>query len=80
MYTRVLHDELVFPEERAIDKDTRSLLRGLLQADPALRLSEPRIKKHPYFQMISWEHVYHQRCGELGRRHREATKLTLAGT
>jgi serum/glucocorticoid-regulated kinase 2 len=71
MYARVLHDELVFPEERAIDKDTRSLLRGLLQADPALRLGEPRIKKHPYFQMISWEHVYHKRCA--ARLHRPDT-------
>lgn len=61
MYSRVLHDELVFPEERTLDNDTRSLLRGLLQVDPALRLGEPRIKKHPYFQMISWEHIYHQR-------------------
>lgn len=69
MYTRVLHDDLVFPEERPVDQDTKSLIRGvslhplssvseddadlvcrfqLLQRNPALRLSEPRIKKHPF--------------------------------
>lgn len=62
MYLRVLHDDLVFPDESPIDQDTKSLLRGLLQRDPSLRLSEPRIKRHPYFQMISWEHIYHKRC------------------
>ncbi|KAL7412138.1 hypothetical protein BDY24DRAFT_110173 [Mrakia frigida] len=61
MYTRVLHDDLIFPEERPVDQDTKSLIRGLLQRNPALRLSEPRIKKHPYFSMIDWDHVYHKR-------------------
>ncbi|KAI0358769.1 Pkinase-domain-containing protein [Trametes cingulata] len=51
MYYRVLQDELQFPEDRTMDQDTKSLIRGLLQRNPALR-KEPRIKKHPYFSMI----------------------------
>ncbi|KAF9017976.1 kinase-like protein [Hymenopellis radicata] len=61
MYVRVLQDELHFPDDRAIDQDTKSLLRGLLQRNPALRISEPRIKRHPYFSMIDWAHVYYKR-------------------
>lgn len=61
MYVRVLQDELQFPEDRAMDQDTKSLIRGLLQRNPALRICEPRIKKHPYFSMIDWSHVYYKR-------------------
>ncbi|PWN23392.1 hypothetical protein BCV69DRAFT_276084 [Microstroma glucosiphilum] len=61
MYIRVLHDELVFPEDRVLDSDTKGFLRGLLQRNPMLRMKEPRIKKHPYFSMIEWDHVYHKR-------------------
>ncbi|KAI0275351.1 hypothetical protein BC834DRAFT_852429 [Gloeopeniophorella convolvens] len=61
MYVRVLQDELQFPDDRAMDQDTKSLLRGLLQRNPALRISEPRIKRHPYFSMIDWAHVYYKR-------------------
>ncbi|UZJ52321.1 hypothetical protein CBS101457_001641 [Exobasidium rhododendri] len=61
MYVRVLHDELVFPDDRVLDQDTKSILRGLLQRNPMLRMKEPRIKKHPYFSMIEWAHVYHKR-------------------
>ncbi|KIY61827.1 kinase-like protein [Cylindrobasidium torrendii FP15055 ss-10] len=61
MYIRVLQDELHFPDDRAIDQDTKSLLRGLLQKNSALRLSEPRIKRHPYFSMIDWSHVFYKR-------------------
>ena len=71
MYYRVLQDELTFPEDRTMDQDTKSLIRGvrhsmplgsyrwrsdtllqLLQRNPALRMKEPRIKKHPYFSMM----------------------------
>ena len=61
MYVRVLKDELVFPEDRVLDQDTRSIIRGLLQRNPMLRMKEPRIKKHPYFSMIEWDHIYHKR-------------------
>lgn len=72
MYVRVLQDELQFPDDRAMDQDTKSLIRGvrmlflrvvggmlkaddlsqLLQRNPALRICEPRIKRHPYFSMM----------------------------
>ena len=57
MYVRVLHDELNFGDERYMDQDTKSLLRGLLQKNPVLRLCEPRIKRHPYFGMLDWDHI-----------------------
>ncbi|THH09333.1 hypothetical protein EW145_g2097 [Phellinidium pouzarii] len=61
MYVRVLQDELKFPDDRVMDQDTKSLIRGLLQRNPALRIKQPRIKKHPYFSMIDWSHVYYKR-------------------
>ncbi|KAF8314482.1 kinase-like protein, partial [Clavulina sp. PMI_390] len=61
MYVRVLSDELQFPEDKAMDQDTKSLIRGLLQRNPSLRIREPRIKRHPYFAMIDWTHVYYKR-------------------
>ncbi|KAI5120805.1 hypothetical protein M0805_002432 [Coniferiporia weirii] len=61
MYVRVLQDELKFPEDRVMDQDTKSLIRGLLQRNPALRMKQPRIKRHPYFSMIDWSHVYYKR-------------------
>ncbi|KAI0297577.1 hypothetical protein B0F90DRAFT_1811056 [Multifurca ochricompacta] len=61
MYVRVLQDELQFPDDRSMDQDTKSLIRGLLQRNPAIRISEPRIKRHPYFSMIDWSHVYYKR-------------------
>ncbi|KAJ7659430.1 kinase-like domain-containing protein [Mycena rosella] len=61
MYGRVLQDELQFPNDRVIDKDTESLIRGLLQRNPVLRICEPQIKRHPYFSMIDWSHIYYKR-------------------
>ncbi|KAI8447272.1 AGC protein kinase, partial [Phakopsora pachyrhizi] len=63
MYRRVLHDELTFSEDsnRFMDHDTKTLLRGLLQRNPSVRMSGDRIKKHPYFGMIDWDHVRHKR-------------------
>ena len=61
MYAKVLRDPLVFPEDRVLDQDTKSILRGLLQRNPQLRMKEPRIKKHPYFSMIEWDHIFHKR-------------------
>ncbi|KAH8094774.1 hypothetical protein DFH11DRAFT_1738329 [Phellopilus nigrolimitatus] len=61
MYVRVLQDELKFPDDRVMDQDTKSLIRGLLQRNPALRIKQPRIKRHPYFSMIDWSHVYFKR-------------------
>ncbi|KAI5479029.1 protein serine/threonine kinase [Pseudohyphozyma bogoriensis] len=59
MYRRVLHEELSFDDQvRVFDEDTKSLLRGLLQRNPLLRMTDSRIKKHPYFAMIEWPHRY----------------------
>ncbi|KAG9103747.1 hypothetical protein FRC06_008479 [Ceratobasidium sp. 370] len=61
MYVWVLQDELQFPDGKAMDRDTKSSIRGLLQRNPALQMCEPRVKKHPYFSMIDWQHVYYKR-------------------
>ncbi|SGY51069.1 BQ5605_C001g00956 [Microbotryum silenes-dioicae] len=62
MYHRVLHEDLNFDDtDRIFDDDTKSLLRGLLQRDPLLRMTDERVKRHPYFSMIVWEHIYHRR-------------------
>ncbi|GAA5995495.1 hypothetical protein JCM5350_006013 [Sporobolomyces pararoseus] len=64
MYSRVLQDELEFeedPEYPVFDEDTRSFIRGMLQKNPLLRMTDARIKAHPYFNMIDWSHVYHKR-------------------
>ncbi|GAA6017945.1 hypothetical protein JCM11491_001229 [Sporobolomyces phaffii] len=64
MYKRVLSDDLEFEEDPAypvFDDDTKSFIRGLLQKNPLLRMTDSRIKGHPYFNMIDWGHVYHQR-------------------
>lgn len=34
MYVRVLQDELQFPEDRAMDQDTKSLIRGVSEHLP----------------------------------------------
>ncbi|CAE6512369.1 unnamed protein product [Rhizoctonia solani] len=60
MYARVLQDELQFPEDEGMDQDTKNLIRGLLQRNPALRTCEPRLKKHPYFSVIDWQRVYYK--------------------
>lgn len=61
VYRRVLHDDILFDDPRVFDDDTKSLLRGMLQRDPLLRMTDARIKKHKYFAAISWEHIYHKR-------------------
>lgn len=32
MYMNVLHNELIFPEDNALDRDTRSFIRGVSHA------------------------------------------------
>ncbi|GEM06784.1 hypothetical protein Rt10032_c02g0801 [Rhodotorula toruloides] len=58
MYRRVLHDDLRFDEQsRQFDPDTRALIRGMLQRDPILRITIPRLKRMRYFNMISWDFI-----------------------
>ena len=40
MYVRVLQDELQFPEDRAMDQDTKSLIRGVSRERLQLLLGE----------------------------------------
>lgn len=62
VYRRVLHDELSFqPAAEEFEPNTRTLLRGMLQRDPLLRITIPRLKRLPYFEMISWDLILHQR-------------------
>ena len=59
MYRKVLHSDLTFDDDaRIFDDDTKSLLRGLLQRNPLLRMTDERIKRHPYFSMIEWVRLY----------------------
>lgn len=61
MYKRVLHSSLAFNDLEIFDDDTKNLLRGLLQRNPLLRMTDDRIKRHPYFSSISWDHVHNLR-------------------
>ena len=63
MYTKVLHSPLSFDDTdpRIFDDDTKNLLRGMLQKDPLLRMTDSRIKRHPYFSMIDWDHIHAKR-------------------
>ena len=62
VYRRVLHDELSFESaEEEFDPNTRTLLRGMLQRDPLLRITIPRLKRMPYFDLISWDLILTQR-------------------
>ncbi|GAA5863793.1 hypothetical protein JCM3774_001160 [Rhodotorula dairenensis] len=62
MYRRVLHDELSFELAAGeFDPNTRTLLRGMLQRDPLIRITIPRLKRMPYFDSISWDLILNQR-------------------
>lgn len=62
VYRRVLHDDLSFESaEEEFDPNTRTLLRGMLQRDPLLRITIPRLKRMPYFDLISWDLILTQR-------------------
>ncbi|KPV76359.1 uncharacterized protein RHOBADRAFT_8269, partial [Rhodotorula graminis WP1] len=56
MYRRVLHDELRFDGQAQglFDADTQTLVRGMLQRNPALRINHTAMVRHPYFSMIDW--------------------------
>ena len=51
---KVMNTNPVLPEDW--DRDTCSLLKGLLTKDPSKRLVKPfEIKRHPYFWNIDWD-------------------------
>eukprot|EP01086_Lenisia_limosa_P001758 TRINITY_DN1359_c0_g1_i4.p1 TRINITY_DN1359_c0_g1~~TRINITY_DN1359_c0_g1_i4.p1 ORF type:complete len:147 (-),score=33.23 TRINITY_DN1359_c0_g1_i4:85-525(-) len=58
MYENILRKPIVFPE--SFDKDTKSMLMGLLDRDPSKRLgSGPNggrdVKSHPFFKTINFD-------------------------
>jgi len=54
MYSKIMKAELKFP--RKVTPEAASLIEGLLEKNPAKRLSEPQqIKEHPYFNGLDWE-------------------------
>lgn len=60
VYQRVLNDKLVFDSNRpGFITSARSLLRGLLERDPELRLmpDEKRLRDHVYFVGVDWDLV-----------------------
>jgi RAC serine/threonine-protein kinase len=56
MYFKIMHAKLELPE--TMDKDTKSLICGLLERDPNKRLGEASvIKAHSYFKGVDWEKI-----------------------
>ena len=58
MYQRILSDPLNFPPD--MSADARSIITGLLQRKPALRLGASgaeEIKRHPFFEKIDWRRL-----------------------
>jgi len=53
MYQKILSSELRFPPE--MSGDCRSFLSGLLERDPAKRMSGEEVMKHPWLSSIDWD-------------------------
>lgn len=63
MYERVLQAPLKFNPERCFNGEAQSLLIGMLQKQPELRLGSGErdameIKEHPWFQGVDWIKLY----------------------
>ena len=54
VYSNILTQPYTPPE---VDDHTKSLLEGLLNKDPSLRLTEHKVKNHPYFAHIDWDQL-----------------------
>jgi len=53
MYFKIMHAKLELPE---LDVETKTILTGLLERDPAKRLADASlIKANPYFHGLDWE-------------------------
>lgn len=58
MYKQILNHSVEFPKQRKCDSDIMSLIEGLLEKNPFLRLgtgSASEIKKHVFFTSIDWK-------------------------
>lgn len=54
MYFKIMHAKLELPD--AMDSNTKSILLGLLERDPAKRLADPvAIRSHPYFKHTDFD-------------------------
>ncbi|KAF0715218.1 hypothetical protein AaE_011376, partial [Aphanomyces astaci] len=54
MCDNILHQPLTFPARFGLASSTKSLIRGLLERDPAARLSEASLRSHPFFSGLDW--------------------------
>ena len=60
MYERILHAPLEFNPAQVFTASSRSLIEGMLQKDPAVRLGSSdkdgeEIRSHPWFSSIDWK-------------------------
>ena len=56
MYTKILTAPLIVPD--FVSPEGRSLIAGLLERDPARRLSDGKvIKAHPWWRGIDWQRM-----------------------
>jgi len=56
MYFKIMHAKLDIPDN--MDNDTKSILIGLLERDPARRMADAHIiKAHPYFKTMDWDRL-----------------------
>jgi len=59
MYTKILNDELIFPQE--MSEDACDFLIGLLEKDPEDRMTPSEIQDHPWFKGFDWEALIQKR-------------------
>jgi len=54
MYFKIMHAKLELPD--TLPSETRSILLGLLERDPAKRLADASaVRAHPYFKGLDWD-------------------------
>ncbi len=61
MYRKILKDPLIFPD--FLDRDSKSIISGLLNRDPMKRLGNngaKEIKQHLFFKKIDWKRLYNK--------------------
>ncbi|CAL6058223.1 Kinase [Hexamita inflata] len=57
MFTRVLKEQITFPNNNNASMQSMSFIRGCLEKEPKKRLSAKQMKKHPWFAKIDFEKV-----------------------
>ena len=46
---------------RNLNRDSRDLVKQILVPDPNMRIEIKAIKKHPFFNGIDWDKIYHKK-------------------